>query len=128
MNTHHASHLELNDFVKQLSILSQSFGVVMMRQTLILAILHSQVCRGFVFSPSPMENSVEDIPLEYNDESLNFVSQEIMEKKTENEFDDKVPVLVVKGFFFTNFIFLDRKRDRWCCCFLSLFCCVESVW
>ena len=77
----------------------------MMRQTLILAILHSQVCRGFVFSPSPMENSVEDIPIEYNDESLNFVSQEIMEKKTENEFDDKVPVLVVKGFFFTNSYF-----------------------
>ena len=67
----------------------------MMRQTLILAILHSQVCRGFVFSPNPMENSVEDIPLEFNDESLHIVSQEIMEQKTENEFDDKVHVLFV---------------------------------
>ena len=61
-----------------------------MRQTLILAILHSQVCRGFVFSPSPMENSVEDIPIEYTDETIDFASQDFMEQKTENEFDDKV--------------------------------------
>ena len=101
----------------------------MMRQTLILAILHSQVCVGFVFSPSPIENSVEDVPLEYNDESLDFVSQEFMEQKTENEFDDKVPVLVVNRLFFTfMFIFLDSKGDWCCCCFLSLFCCIEPVW
>ena len=54
-----------------------------MRQTLILAILHSQVCRGFVFSPSPMENSVEDIPIENTDESIDFASQDFMEQKTE---------------------------------------------
>mgnify|MGYP001360675803 CR=1 FL=1 len=60
----------------------------MMRQILILTILCSQVCRGFVFSPSPMENSVEDI--EYDAESLNWVSQDFMEQKTKNEFDDKV--------------------------------------
>ena len=100
----------------------------MMRQTLILAILHSQVCRGFVFSPNPMENSVEDIPLEYNDESLHIVSQEIMEQKTENEFDDKVHVLFVNVFFHILIIFVDRK-GYWCsCCFLSLFCCIEPVW
>ena len=60
----------------------------MMRQILILTILCSQVCRGFVFGPSPMENSVEDI--EYDAESLNWVSQDFMEQKTKNEFDDKV--------------------------------------
>ena len=83
-------HLGFSDFVKQLSILSQLIGVVMMRQILILTVLCSQVCRGFVFSPSPIENSVEDTGIEYDAESLNFVSQDFMEQKTKNEFDDKV--------------------------------------
>ena len=78
------------DLLLQLSILSQLIGVVMMRQILILTILYSQVCRGFVFSPSPIENSVEDISVEYDAESLNLVSQDFMEQKTKNEFDDKV--------------------------------------
>ena len=95
-----------------------------MRQILILTILHSQVCRGFVFSPSPIENSVEDISVEYDAESLNLVSQDFMEQKTKNEFDDKV--LKRKFYCPIQANILDRKRE--CCRFISLFCCIEPVW
>ena len=47
---------------------------------------------------------MEDIPLEFNDESLHIVSQEIMEQKTENEFDDKVFYLFLCLFCETFFL------------------------
>ena len=98
----------------------------MMRQTLLLAILHSQLCRGFVFSPSSMDNSVEDIPIEYSDESIHFAGQDFMEQKTENEFDDKVHLCMKSLFSTFKLVFLDRKRDY--CIFFSLFCCIKPVW